>query len=60
MIKRIKNSKKRPIILSLNENEINELIEQRNKIYSKAQIKIDCDNLKKIEIVNYIIKKYIK
>ena len=60
LIKRIKNSKKRPIILSLNENEINELIEQRNKIYSKAQIKIDCDNLKKIEIVNYIIKKYIK
>ncbi len=60
LIKRIKNSKKRPIILSLNENEINKLIEERNKIYSKAQIKIDCDNLKKIEIVNYIIKKYIK
>ena len=60
LIKRIKNSKKRPIIFSLNENEINELIKERNKTYSKAQIKIDCDNLKKIEIVNYIIKKHIK
>ena len=60
LIKRIKNSKKRPIILSLNENEIKKIIEERNKIYSKALIKIDCENLKKIEIVDYIVKKYIK
>ena len=60
LIKRIKNSKKRPIILSLNENEIKKIIEERNKIYSKALIKIDCENLKKIDIVNYIVEKYLK
>ena len=60
LIPRIKNSKKRPIILSLNENEIKKIIEERNKIYSKALIKIDCENLKKIDIVNYIVEKYLK
>ena len=60
LIKRIKNSKKRPVILSLNESEIKKIIEERNKIYSKALIKIDCENLKKIDIVNYIVEKYLK
>ena len=60
LIKRIKNSNKRPITLSLNKFDIEKLIEERNKIYSKALFKLDCENLKKDEITNYIIKNFIK
>ena len=60
LIKRIKNSKKRPITLSLNEFEIKKLIEERNIIYSRALFKLDCENLKKNEISEYIIKNFIK
>ena len=60
LIKRIKNSNKRPITLSLNKVDIEKLIEERNKIYSKALFKLDCENLKKDEIINYIIKNFIK
>ncbi len=58
IINRIKNSKKRPVILNLNKNEIKDLIDRRSKIYSKAMFKIDCDNLTKSEIVNKVIKIY--
>ena len=60
LIKRIKNSNKRPITFSLNKFDIEKLIEERNKIYSKALFKLDCENLKKDEITNYIIKNFIK
>ena len=60
LIKRIKNSKKRPITLSLNEFEIKKLIEERNIIYSRALFKLDCENLKKNEKNEYIIKNFIK
>ena len=58
LLKRIKKNKKRPVTSSLNDNEILELIEKRKKIYSKAQFKINCHNLKKTEIVNKILKIY--
>tara|TARA_Y100000992_G_scaffold299484_1_gene266348 strand:- start:90 stop:602 length:513 start_codon:yes stop_codon:yes gene_type:complete len=60
IINRIKNSKKRPIVLNLKKNKIIDLIEKRSKIYSKAMFKINCDNLTKSEIVNKIIKIYEK
>ena len=41
-------------------NEITELIQKRSLIYSKAQFKINCNKLKKTEIVNKIIKLYEK
>ena len=54
IIVRIRKSKKRPIILSLSDNEIKNLIINRSKIYSKAEIKINCENMSKLEIVNKI------
>ena len=35
-----------------------DLIEKRSKIYSKAMFKIECENLKKSEIVNKVINIY--
>ena len=58
LLKRIKKNKKRPVASTLNDNEILELIEKRKKIYSKAQFKINCHNLKKTEIVEKILKIY--
>ena len=58
LLKRIKKNKKRPLVFNLNDSEILDLIEKRTKIYSKAQFKIDCDKLKKNEIVEKILKIY--
>jgi len=58
LLKRIKKNRKRPVVFSLNDTEILELIEKRKKIYSKAQFKINCHKLKKTEIVNKILKIY--
>ena len=56
LIKRIKNSKKRPIASKLNDDELKKLIKDRSKVYSKADLKIKCDNLTKDEILNKLIK----
>jgi len=58
LIKRIKNSKKRPLAFKLTDREIRTIIKNRSKIYSKAQFKINCNKLTKAEIVNKIIKIY--
>ncbi len=58
LIKRIKNSKKRPLAFQATDQDIKQLIKKRTRIYSKAQFKINCDKLTKIEIVNKIIKIY--
>ena len=58
LFKRIKKSKKRPLLINLNENNINQLIIGRKKVYEKAKFKINCENLSKNEIVNNIIKLY--
>ena len=58
LVKRIKDSQKRPIALKLSNNELMDLIKKRSIIYSKAKYKIDCDNLSKNEIVNKILKIY--
>ena len=56
LIKRIKNSKKRPIASKLNDEELKKLIKDRSKVYSKADLKIKCDNLTKGEILDKLIK----
>lgn len=56
LIKRIKNSKKRPVVTNLKEDELKKLIKERSKTYSKSHLKKKCDNLNKHEIVNKIIK----
>ena len=58
LVKRIKNSKKRPIAYKSSKIEIEELIKKRSIIYSKAMYKINCENLTKSEIVRKIIKIY--
>ena len=58
LIKRIKNSQKRPIAFNASRNELIELIKKRSIVYSKAMYKINCENLSKNEVVNNILKIY--
>ena len=56
LIKRIKGSKKRPLVSKSTDQEIKAIIKDRSKIYSNAQFKINCNKLTKTEIVKKIIK----
>ena len=58
LIKRIKGSKKRPLVFKSTDQEIRVIIKNRSKIYSNAQFKINCNKLTKTEIVKKIIKIY--
>ena len=58
LLKRIKNSKKRPLAIKASDQELKLLIKKRSKIYSKAHFKINCNKLTKTEIVNKVIKIY--
>jgi len=58
LVKRIAGSEKRPLALNSTDREIREIINNRSKIYTKAQFKINCNKLTKTEIVKKIIKIY--
>jgi len=58
LLKRIRNSKKRPLAIKSTDHKIKQLIKKRSKIYSEAQFKINCNKLTKAEIVKEIIKIY--
>ena len=58
LFNRIKNSKKRPLVINKMDNELIDLIKKRSYIYSKALNEIKCDNLSKNEIVKKILKIY--
>jgi len=58
LVNRIKDSKKRPLTLNANKNELVEIIKKRSIIYSKALYKINCDKLSKHQIAKKIIKIY--
>ena len=58
LIRRIKGSKKRPLVFKSTDQEIRVIIKDRSKIYSNAQFKINCNKLTKTEIVKKIIKIY--
>ena len=58
LINRIKGSKKRPLVFKSTDQEIRTIIKNRSKIYSNAKFKINCNKLKKTEIVKKIIKIY--
>ena len=58
LLKRIKDSKKRPLAFKSTDDEIKAIIKKRIKIYSKAQFKINCNKLTKAEIKKKIIKIY--
>ena len=56
LISRIKNSHKRPIAIQLNDIDLNKLIDDRSKTYSKAKYQIKCDRLSKLELTRKIIE----
>ena len=56
LINRIKNSQKRPIAIQLDDIDLNKLIDDRSKIYSKAKYQIRCDRLSKLELTKRIIE----
>ena len=58
LIKRIKNSTKRPLAYNTSYIELKNMIKERSKIYSKALYKINCNNLNKTEIIDKIINIY--
>ncbi len=58
LLPRIINNKNRPMVKNLNEKELIKLTENRYKIYSKADYKINCDKLDKQKIVEKIIYIY--
>ncbi len=58
LIPRIINSKTRPVVSGLSEKELEKLIENRSKIYSKADYKINCDKLDKEKIIKKILDIY--
>jgi len=53
---RLKLNNKRPLINNIGINNIDNLINERNKFYSLANHKIDCEKLTLNEISNIIIK----
>tara|TARA_B100000401_G_scaffold424948_1_gene354203 strand:- start:2416 stop:2922 length:507 start_codon:yes stop_codon:yes gene_type:complete len=58
ILDRISNSKKRPKLDFLNKKDIINLINLRSKIYLKADYKVNCDSLNKIQITKKILKIY--
>ena len=58
LIKRIKNSTKRPLAYNISDIELKNMIKERSKIYSKALYKINSNNLNKTEIMNKVINIY--
>ena len=58
IIKRIYKSKKRPMVMSLTKDKINDLIKERSKIYELSNYKINCDKLDKDQIINKILDIY--
>ena len=60
LINRIKNSKKRPLAMKLNNLELNRLIIKRSTTYNLSDYKINCDKLSKKEIIKKIIELYEK
>ena len=58
LLKRIRSNDKRPIAFNSTNQEIVDLIKKRNKLYSKANFKINCNRLTKKEITKKILKIY--
>ena len=58
IIKRIYNSKKRPLVNNLTKTQINNLIKVRSKFYTLSDHRINCDKLDKVEIINKISDIY--
>ena len=61
LIKRLKNSTKRPLLYNKNVREtVKKIYFERKKIYNEADYRIKCNSLKSSEIVKIIINLYEK
>ena len=60
IINRISKSKKRPIAIRYDENNLKKLINERSGIYAEATFKINCETLTKNMIVKKITELYEK
>jgi shikimate kinase len=59
LIKRLKRSKKRPLLYKKNlEETVNKIYLEREKIYNKANFRIKCKSLNSSVIINRILKLY--
>ena len=58
LLKRIKNSKKRPLAMKMSNFELQKLIIERSSLYNLSDYKIICDKLDKKQIVEKIINYY--
>ena len=60
LIKRLMNSKKRPLLKNENglKENINTIYSKRKSIYNKAHFKIDCNNINEKKITNNIVKLF--
>ena len=59
LIKRLRSSKKRPLLLKKNLNTtVMKIYKERKNTYNKANFRVKCDNLKPEIISNKIIKLY--
>ena len=58
LINRIRRKNNRPIALKLSDNELKNLMIKRTKYYAKAKFKINCQRLKKSEIIKKILNLY--
>ncbi len=57
LIRRYKKNNKRPLLDLKNlESDVKKIFQARKKIYAQSNFKINCDNMKKEEIVQKILK----
>ena len=58
LLKRIKNSQKRPIAINASNTELINMIKKRSNFYVKARYKVNCENLTKNQLLKKIIDIY--
>ena len=58
LIKRLKNTKNRPLASNATKEELMDLIKRRSNFYSRALYKVVCNNLSKTQIINKVISIY--
>ena len=60
LLLRVSRNKKRPLIEGNYKKKMTDIYSKRKYTYKLANYKIDCDNLKKFEVVKKILKLYEK
>ena len=58
LYKRVKESKKRPLLKNSSEEELTKIYNFRKKIYSLADFKVQCDSKNKEQIITEVIQIY--